>query len=197
VALTLGSYPDLALAAARSKVADHRKTIAADEDPRRLQREERKKAAREQELSFDEFADRYIDEYAKPNKKSWKNDVGYPKRPREERGRLPAASITDDDVANLLDRIAENALVSVNGALSILHKMFEWVMQPGRKYVPSNPLAGLERLARECSMRTKRCRARDLPGRGQCGFDSRPQQRLRRQPQRDYRVSWKSRSLVG
>jgi len=48
VALTLGSYPDLELAAARSKVADHRKTIAADEDPRRLQREVRKKATREQ-----------------------------------------------------------------------------------------------------------------------------------------------------
>jgi hypothetical protein len=52
VALTLGSYPDLELAAAWSKVAVHRRTIAADEDPRRLQREERKKAAREQELWF-------------------------------------------------------------------------------------------------------------------------------------------------
>jgi len=145
VALTLGSYPDLELAAARSKVADHRKTIAADDDPRRLQREERKKAAREQELSFDKLADRYIDEYAKPNKKSWKNDVGYLKRPREEWGRLPAASITDDDVADLLDTIAENAPVSANRTQSILHKMFKWGMQPGRKYVPSNPLAGLER----------------------------------------------------
>jgi integrase len=145
VALTLGSYPDLELAAARSKVADHRKTIAADEDPRRLQRQERKKAAREQELSFDKFADRYIDEYAKPNKKSWKGDVGYLKRPREEWGRQPAASITDDDVADLLDTIAENAPVSANRTQSILHKMFKWGMQPGRKYVPSNPLAGLER----------------------------------------------------
>jgi hypothetical protein len=145
VALTLGSYPDLALATARSKVADHRKTIAADEDPRRLQREERKKAAREQELSFDKFADRYIDEYAKPNKKSWKNDVGYLKRPRQEWGRLPAVSITDDDVADLLDTIAENAPVSANRTQSILHKMFKWGMQPGRKCVPSNPLAGLER----------------------------------------------------
>jgi hypothetical protein len=52
-------FPDLELAAARSKVADHRKTIAADQDPRRLQREEPKRAAREQELSFDKFADRY------------------------------------------------------------------------------------------------------------------------------------------
>jgi hypothetical protein len=35
--------------------------------------------------------------------------------------------------------------VSANRTQSILHKMFKWGMQPGRKYVPSNPLAGLER----------------------------------------------------
>ena len=67
------------------------------------------------------------------------------KRPREDWGRLPAASITDDDVADLLDTIAENAPVSANRTQSILHKMFKWGMQPGRKCVPSNPLAGLER----------------------------------------------------
>ena len=101
------------LAAAESRWPSHRKTIAVDEDPRRLQREKRK-AAREQELSFDKFADRYIDEYAKPSKKSWKNDVGYLKPLRKEWGRLPAASITDDDVADLLDLIAENAPVSAS-----------------------------------------------------------------------------------
>jgi hypothetical protein len=85
VGLTLGSYPDVDLAAARAKVADHRKTISLDEDPRRIQRAQRRQAAREEELSFDEFADLYIVEYVKgpgfperPNKKSWQNDVGYP-----------------------------------------------------------------------------------------------------------------------
>src|SRR5262249_36586513 len=71
--------------------------------------------------------------------------VGYLKRCREEWGRLPASSITDDDVADLLDTIAEDAPVSANRTQSILHKMFKWGMQPGRKYVPANPLVGLER----------------------------------------------------
>lgn len=167
VGITLGKYPDLSLTKAKERVGEHRKTIAGDEDPRRVQRDERKKVAKEEELSFDQFADRYIAEYvigpggkeavqafaetgkwpaiANPNKKSWKNDVGYLKRPREEWGRLPAASVTDDDVADLLDTIAEDAPVSANRTQSILHKMFKWGMQPGRKYVPSNPLAGLER----------------------------------------------------
>lgn len=167
VGLTLGKYPDLTLTKAKDKVSEHRKTIAGDEDPRRVQREERKKVAREEELSFSQFADLYIAEYvigaggkeavqvfsetgkwptiANPNKKSWRNDVGYLKRCREEWGRLPAASITDDDVADLLDTIAEDAPVSANRTQSILHKMFKWGMQPGRKYVPLNPLSGLER----------------------------------------------------
>ncbi|SIO52299.1 Site-specific recombinase XerD [Bradyrhizobium erythrophlei] len=145
VALTLGTYPDIDLAAARAKVAEHRKAIASDEDPRAEQRAERRRFTKEEELSFDKFADLYLDEYAKPNKKSWTNDVGYLKRPREEWGRLPAASITDDDVADLLDTIAETAPVSANRTQSVLHKMFKWGKQPGRKYVPSNPLADLER----------------------------------------------------
>jgi hypothetical protein len=102
VGLTLGSYPDVDLAAARAKVADHRKTISLDEDPRRIQRAQRRQAAREEELLFDDFADLYIAEYVKgpgfperPNKKSWQNDVGYLKRPRAEWGKLPAVAITE------------------------------------------------------------------------------------------------------
>lgn len=170
VRLSLGHYPDLPLGKAREKVADHRKTIAGDEDPRRKLRQERKRVSREEALSFDDLADLYIAEYViggqagkdavrifhetgkwptvlttVPNKKSWKNDIGYLRRPRDAWGNQPAASITDDDVADLLDEIAEDAPVSANRTQSILHKAFKWGMQPGRKYVPSNPLAGLER----------------------------------------------------
>ncbi|WOH64046.1 hypothetical protein [Bradyrhizobium sp. BWA-3-5] len=85
-------------------------TIANGADPAMEKRASRPKP---DQLTFDAFADKYIDEYAKgprgeeaPRKKSWKNDVGYLKRCREQWGRLLAASITDDDVADLLDTIA-------------------------------------------------------------------------------------------
>ncbi|MGX1426976.1 tyrosine-type recombinase/integrase [Bradyrhizobium elkanii] len=170
VRLSLGRYPDVSLSKAHAKVADHRKTMADDEDPRRKVRQERKRISREEALSFDGLADLYIAEYviggqggkdavrifqetgkwptlltSIPNKKSWKNDIGYLRRPRSAWGSQPAASITDDDIADLLDEIAEEAPVSANRTQSILHKTFKWAMQPGRKYVPSNPLAGLER----------------------------------------------------
>jgi len=147
VGLTLGSYPALDLAAARRKVGDHRKTIAGGEDPRREQRTERKQIARQEELSFDALADRYLAEYVlggdggaaavrtfnetgkwprkvNPNKRSWKNDVSYLKRPREEWGSLTAASITDDDVAEVLDIICrERSGVGKQDAVDPAHPL--------------------------------------------------------------------------
>ncbi|MBR1366358.1 tyrosine-type recombinase/integrase [Bradyrhizobium ottawaense] len=145
VTLNLGQYDDISLTDAKRKVGDHRRDIARDEDPRAKKRLERKKAARAEELSFDQLADQYIEEYAKPNKDSWKNDQHYLKRARAAWGRLPAAAVTDDMAAELLDEIAESAPVSANRTQSVLHKLFSWAKQPGRKLVQTNPLADLDR----------------------------------------------------
>jgi integrase len=145
VTLALGQYDDITLADAKRKVGDHRKEIARDEDPRARKRAERRKAANAEELSFDQLADQYIEQYAKPNKDSWKNDQHYLKRPRAAWGRLPAATVTDDMAAELLDEIAESAPVSANRTQSVLHKMFSWAKQPGRKLVQVNPIADLDR----------------------------------------------------
>lgn len=145
VTLNLGQYDDISLTEAKRKVGDHRRDIARDEDPRAKKRLERKKAARAEELSFDQLADQYIEEYAKPNKDSWKNDQHYLKRARTAWGRLPAAAVTDDMAAELLDEIAESAPVTANRTQSVLHKLFSWAKQPGRKLVQTNPLADLDR----------------------------------------------------
>ncbi|MCJ9730546.1 integrase family protein [Bradyrhizobium sp. PRIMUS42] len=162
---TVAAVGKLAPEAARTQAKILLGNIANGADPAAEKRASRPKRDR---LTFDALADRYIAEYVigtggkeivqafnqtgkwpaevpNANKKSWKNDVQYLKRPREEWGCLIAASITDDDVADLLDLIADDAPVSANRTQSILHKMFKWGMQPGRKYVPLNPLAGLER----------------------------------------------------
>lgn len=162
---TVAAVGKLAPEAARTQAKILLGNIANGADPSAEKRANRVKPER---FTFDDFADRYVAEYVigaggkeaveefhrvgkwpaeipNPNKKSWKNDLHYLKRPRQEWGRQLAASITDDDVADLLDVIADDAPVSANRTQSILHKMFKWGMQPGRKYVPSNPLAGLER----------------------------------------------------
>ncbi len=96
-------------------------------------------------LTFDELAQRYLDEYAKVRKSSWRNDEGYLKKPRAKWKRRPADEITDDDVADLLEEIGAAAPVSANRTQSILHTLFSWAKEPGRKHVRANPVSDMRR----------------------------------------------------
>ncbi len=148
VRLTLGSYPDLSSADARIKAEHFRHMIAKGGDPRDEKRAELTKG-RAQGKTFDEVAELYLEQYAKPNKTSWRNDEFYLRRPRAKWRKLPASSITDDHVARLLDEIAGKAPVSANRTQSILHTLFRWAKEPGRKYVERNPAADMPRRAKE------------------------------------------------
>jgi integrase len=148
VRLTLGSYPDLSLAKARSIVEGHRRSIAEGGDPR----DEKQAAvttAKARGKTFDDVAEMYMEQYAKPNKASWRDDQSLLLRPRAAWRRLPISTVTDDHVAKLLDEIAIEAPVSANRTQSLLHKLFKWAKEPGRKYVSANPLTDMPRRARE------------------------------------------------
>jgi integrase len=146
IRLTLGRYPAVTLARARSVANQHRQNVANGADP--LELPGMHKTPRGAML-FEDLAPRYIDEYAKPRKASWKNDEHYLKRPRKKWAGRAAASITDDDAADLLNEIAKTAPVSANRTQSVLHKLFAWAKEPGRKHVTINPLADMPRRARE------------------------------------------------
>ena len=57
----------------------------------------------------------------------------------------PLASITDDDAAAMLHDIADRRgkKSMANQTKHILHAMFKWAKQPGRKFVTVNPFADL------------------------------------------------------
>jgi integrase len=120
--------------------------IAAGSDPAA---EKRANRPRRDRIKFDELAQLYLDEYAKPRKSSWKNDEGYLKRARDKWKRRIASEITDDDVAELIEEIGASAPVSANRTQSILHTLFSWAKEPGRKYVPSNPVTDMRRRYQE------------------------------------------------
>lgn len=148
VRLTLGSYPDLSLADARIKAEQYRHLIADGGDPRDEKRAAIAKATG-QGTTFDQVAELYLEKYAKPNKSSWRNDESYLRRPRAKWKRTPISAVTDDDVAKLLDDIAAEAPVSANRTQSILHTLFRWAKEPGRKYVDRNPVADMPRRTKE------------------------------------------------
>jgi integrase len=143
--LTLGRYPTLKLADARLEADKHRAALARGVEPQAAKIEAR------EGLLFDDVAQLYIDQYARPRKASWKNDEGYLKRPRAAWGARRVASVTDDDVAVLLEEIAADAPVSANRTQSVLHKLFAWAKEPGRKFVSINPCADMKRRGKEKS----------------------------------------------
>lgn len=147
VRITLGRYPAMTLADARAKVHAGIAAIADGRDPHA--EAAAALAASQGAITFDEMARRYIEQYAKLRKASWRTDEHHLKRARAKWKSRPAASITDDEIATLLDEIAKTAPVSANRTQAVIHKMYAWAKEPGRKFVLSNPLADMPRRAKE------------------------------------------------
>lgn len=144
--LTLAAVGKIAPEAARTQAKILLGTVANGVDPAAEKRANRPKRDR---LTFDELAQLYLDQYAKVRKSSWKNDEGYLKKPRAKWKRRIAAEITDDDVAELLEEIGATAPVGANRTQSVLHTLFSWAKEPGRKHVPVNPVADMRRRFQE------------------------------------------------
>lgn len=145
ITLTIGPVDAIGLAEARELAGGYRQLLIKGEDPRQHSKREIKRRDEKQAIQFSAVADQYIEEYAKPRKDSWKNDQLYLKRVKEWFDGVPIHRITDDDLAECLDDIAETAPVSANRTQSVLHTLWKWAKQPGRKYVQINPLADMHR----------------------------------------------------
>ncbi|RXG97349.1 tyrosine-type recombinase/integrase [Bradyrhizobium zhanjiangense] len=143
---TVAAVGKLAPEAARTQAKILLGNIANGADPAAEKRANRPKRDR---LTFDELAQLYLDQYAKVRKSSWKNDEGYLKKPRAKWKRRIASEITDDDVAELLEEIGATAPVGANRTQSILHTLFSWAKEPGRKHVSTNPVADMRRRYQE------------------------------------------------
>ena len=143
--LTLGSVDDVPLAVARQRVARLRADVVEGADPQRERVETRVAAANA--LTFDRLAERYLEEYAKPRKASWRNDELYLKRPRAKWGDRDAKSITRRDAIAVLDEIKATAPISANRTHSILVCLFNWAVED--ELLDVNPIAGLKKRARE------------------------------------------------
>jgi integrase len=142
--LTLGPLDALTLAEARDRAARTRLRVLDGADPQGERRLRRREA---RVLTFEALAKRYLEEYAKPRKSSWKNDEQNLKRPRAAWGARPASSITRRDAIALLDDIKVEAPVSANRTQSILSGLFNWAIED--ELVDANPLASLRKRAAE------------------------------------------------
>lgn len=137
--LTIGRYPEITLAGARGIAGGCRTDIEQGVEP------SIGKVARTGAMTFALVASRYLEGYAKVRKASWKNDEGYLRRPLKVWGHRDIRSITDNDASELLEAIASSYPTTANRTQAVLHKLFAWAKEPGRKWVKVNPLADMPR----------------------------------------------------
>lgn len=133
--VTLGPYPDISLGDVRGRVEELRRLVAAGTDPRHIKVDERL----QRERTVSEMATQFIERYAKPKNKSW--------RQAESNLRLylvaalgtrPIASVKRGEIHAILDQlIKDNKGPSANRALAHMRKFFGWLVE--RDYIDHSP----------------------------------------------------------
>lgn len=162
--LTLGRYPDVPLSRAREIANDARKTVAGGGTPLtpKIERAEAEKKTK----TYAELVELYYDAKLSTHRSGHKTRLTL-----QRIGRVYGwddrlvTSITDDDAAAMLHDIADRRgkRAMANQTKHIVHAMFKWSKQPGRKFVTVNPFADLPapggaKVARERFLRTAEIR---------------------------------------
>ncbi len=116
---TFGHFPTLDLAGARQRALLELGKIGEGSDPA---------AKRQDVLTVEQIGARYIERYAKVNKRTWQEDERmlirdvYPVI-----GRMAASKVTKRDLLDLLDtKVADGAPIGANRLLAMIRKLFNW-----------------------------------------------------------------------
>ena len=145
--MTLGTYPDMSLTDARENHGDARKKLRKGIDP--ATEEQIRKLERIVAPTIKELGDLFIEKWAKPNKRTWKEDERIlNKDVIPAWGKRKAADIKRPDVIHLLETIADRgAKIQSNRTLAVIRKMFNFAV--GRGILEYNPCTNISPLAKE------------------------------------------------
>lgn len=141
--MTLGDYPQMSLADAHISHGKARKLLEQGIDPANVEQHEKLLAKREPTMEV--LCQRYLDEYSKPNKRTWQEDERIiTKDILPEWGNQKVSVITRKDVKALLAKIKveRNAPVAANRTLSLISKLFAFAVE--EDIVPGSPCVGMK-----------------------------------------------------
>lgn len=135
--LTLGQYPKLSLAEALKRYGEALEKIEAGDDP--AEENVKRNDANRKALTVRQLSEEYIDKYAKPRKRSWKEDERILRHDvLNIWGNKKASKITRRDVIALLDMIvARGAPVQANRTLAVVRRMFNFAID--RDVISASP----------------------------------------------------------
>ncbi len=145
--MTFGNYPQKSLADAHADHAKARQLLERVIDPATVEQEEKEESRRSPTVK--RLVDEYIEKYAKPRKRSWKEDERILHKDVITRwGKRKAQDITRRDVILLLDEIVERgALIQANRTLAAIRKMYSFAM--GRGILDSSPCVAIPAPSKE------------------------------------------------
>ncbi len=157
--LTLGPFPAIGVSKARERAADALEVLAEGRDPgaENAAAKLRQHANLDRD-SFGAVARLFIERYAKPKNRRWRESARLlgltpdPRKPNafiELNGGLVARwaerqidGISRRDVIDLLDEIADRAPITANRTLAALRKLFNWAV--ARDILEASPCAGVK-----------------------------------------------------
>ena len=146
--LTMGKYPrPMTLSKATRSFLDYHEEVKNGGDPAASKQSEIQ-AERDAD-TIEQLAAEYIEKWAKPRKRSWKEDQRMLDHDIIDAwGQRKAKDITRRDVILLLDSIVERgAPIAANRTHALLHKMFRFAV--GRDVIPFNPVSDMPKPATE------------------------------------------------
>ncbi len=141
--MTLGAYPKLTLAEARTKAAKAKEEVSKGNDPGKSLVE--KKRDDRKAPTVEGLVEEYLEKWAKPRKRTWKEDARIlGKDVLPVIGRKKAKDVNKRDLVLLLDAVVDRGSpVSANKTYEIISKMFNFAVS--RSILKYSPCAGIER----------------------------------------------------
>jgi integrase len=144
--LPLGEYPDMTLAAALAEYHKQRAQLQRGENPEQEARRQRAAHTEASDPTVRQLATRYLNEHAKPRKRSAREDEVILERDvLLYWGKLKARQITFADVDNLVSQIKDTkgrGVTAPRKMLAVVRKMFSFGVK--KRLIPMNPALGID-----------------------------------------------------
>ncbi len=138
--MTLGQYPAIKLGKARELALDAKHVLVVEKQDPSLQR----KADREA-LTFRELADLYIEEHAKPKKRSWREDQRILTKYFTSWHQRKAVEIDRAEIVDRLQAIKrDHGPIMANRALATVRKVYSYALKNAKLPLPFNPFLRLD-----------------------------------------------------
>jgi integrase len=145
--LTLGRYPAVKLVDARELARNAHRRVAHGGDPAI-----EKRAARDV-LTFGKLAEKYIEDYAKLNKKSWEEDDRQLESDLLPKWKSrPATEISSEDLLSVLNaKVRNGSPVAANRLRALVSRIFSFAADQRLVAPTANPTIGVKKPTKETS----------------------------------------------